>query len=428
MNILPIVLREPQLLLIGAGPVAYQKAEVLQAQGIAYKQIAQSIESDFSGFDIKPIEKTFEATDIEGSTYIIDATGNENVTKKLLELKATHKFLLNVVDRPELCDFYFAALVRYGKLTVAVSSSGGSPTLAQEVRNKIKKLLPKSLDALSEKLFSLRQQAKIDRVSAQKESRKVLAKVTLIGCGTGDAELLTLKAYRCIHEIDVALIDHLVSEEIRELIPDTTLKIIVGKEKGNHSYKQEEINRLILEYASKGMHVGRLKSGDPYIFGRGAEEAIYIAEQGYSVEVIPGISSAIAGPLLAGIAPTARDYAASLSIVSGHLKGNLINLDWIELLLLKNHTTIVLMGISRVLEIVEAALAKGADKALPVAIISNASRPNQEIHIGQLSTLVELSKNSARPALLVFGNVVDLHNYLPKGSYAGFRKSVSGSE
>ena len=138
--------------------------------------------------------------------------------------------------------------------------------------------------------------------------------------------------------------DHLISEEILELIECE--RVYVGKEKGKHSKKQEEINEIILEYAKKGKVVGRLKSGDPFIFGRGYEELIAISKEGFNVEVIPGISS-VSALSAVNLPLTARGISSSFSVYSAHLRGNRINLDWVEELKKKNHTVVVLMGLSR---------------------------------------------------------------------------------
>lgn len=238
-------------------------------------------------------------------------------------------------------------------------------------------------------------------------------KVYLVGCGLGDVELLTLKAARIISEAPVILYDHLISAEILELIPHQSKKIYVGKQKSCHSVSQEEINALIAEYADQGLDVARLKSGDPYIFGRGTEEALYLIERGYEVDVIAGISSSVAGPACAGIPPTARGYAASFSVVSAHLKDSAFNADWLGLLLLSNHTTVVLMGLTLVGRIKEAALAIGVDGNLPAAIVSNASRPDQTTIVTTLNDIEEASCGAKSPAVLIFGDVVNLHGRLP---------------
>ena len=304
--------------------------------------------------------------------------------------------------------------LEYGTLKIAVSSAGASPTITQVIRDKIAALVPKEIEHLTDETMELRKNGIIDKEATRAKTKKLLSKVYLVGCGTGDVDLLTVKAYNIIQNVDVVFIDHLIAQEIIDIIPKETIRVFVGKQKGFHSVKQEEINKLLLEYAAQGFSIARLKSGDPYIFGRGSEEAIAMVENGIHVEVIPGISSAIAGPLLSGIAPTARGYATNLSIVSAHLAGNRVNLEWIPLLKFANHTVVVLMGVSRAKEIKKCAQNIGVDMDKDVAIISNASRKDQSVRIGKLEELEELCRDAQRPALIVFGDVVNLHNVLPK--------------
>lgn len=238
-------------------------------------------------------------------------------------------------------------------------------------------------------------------------------KVYLVGCGLGDVELLTLKAARIITEAPVVLYDHLISAEILELISKECKKIYVGKQKSCHSISQEEINALIITYADQGLNVARLKSGDPYIFGRGTEEALYLIERGYEVDVIAGISSSVAGGACAGIPPTARGYASSFSVVSAHLKDSKFNINWLPLLLLPDHTTIVLMGLSLAEQIKEAALAIGVNGDLPTAIVSNASRPNQTTIVTTLQNIEKAAQESQSPAVIIFGDVVHFQGRLP---------------
>ncbi len=411
---LPIVLKDARILLIGGGPVALQKAQVMQRNGIDFECISETYTAAFEEIRVPKTEKRFELGDLEGHTVVVDATGSEPLMKMLLAHKRHTSFLYNCVDVPAVCDFFFAALIEHGPLKVAVSSAGASPTLAQEVRDKISRMLPKTLASLTADLQAVREKGAVDCNLARAKTRKILGRVSLVGCGTGDLELLTLKAYRLIQEADVVFIDHLISDEIKGIIPEATLKISVGKRKGHHSVKQEAINEMLIDYASKGLSVARLKAGDPYIFGRGAEEAQALVEEGIRVDVVPGVSSAIAGPLSAGIAPTARGYATNLSVVSAHLAGNRLNTEWIDLLNMKNHTTIVLMGLSRAKEIVAAALQAGAKADMPVAIVSNASRPNQKRIITTLAGLPEAALGAERPGIIVFGDVVNLHSVLPQ--------------
>ncbi len=235
-----------------------------------------------------------------------------------------------------------------------------------------------------------------------------MKQVYLVGCGLGDPELLTLKAYKIIQSVDVILYDNLISDEIMALVPQKIEKIYVGKKKGYHSKSQKDINNIILHYTSKNLSVARLKSGDPFVFGRGAEELLFLLKRGISTEVIPGISSSISAPLLANIPITARNYASSFSVVSPHSKGNSLNVEWVDLLKRKNHTIIVLMGLSRIPEIINEANKLNIERNKPCAIISNASRPNQKIVKTTLEKLEEASQQMQRPSILVFGDVVNI--------------------
>lgn len=238
--------------------------------------------------------------------------------------------------------------------------------------------------------------------------------VYLVGCGLGDVEQLTIKAYRIIKEAQIVLYDNLIPKEIIDLVPPQTRKIYVGKPKDNHTISQDRINHLIADYAGQGFSVARLKSGDPYIFGRGSEEAIFLQDKGFNVDVIAGISSCVSAPACAGIPPTARGYASSFSVVSAHLKEGVFNTEWLPLLKLSNHTTVVLMGLSLAGTIQKAALKSGVSKNLPVAIVSNASRFNQQSVATTLGGLSKAAKTLEGPAVIVFGDVVKLHGKLPE--------------
>ena len=411
---LPILLKNQKILLIGGGNVALQKADVLLQNKIDFKVVGSVLDYRIKTISPNVEQKDFELSDIQDYKIIIDATGNMEVTNVLLEYKKTHDILLNVVDVPEYCDFYFMALTKNRPLQIAVSSNGASPTAAQYFRDECEAMIPKNITSYLEAKQKERDKGIIEVEKTQQELMQKSSKIYLVGCGTGDVELLTLKAYKIIKSVDVVFVDHLIADEILEIIPETTKKVFVGKQKGFHSVKQAQINKLLLEEAANGSSIARLKSGDPYIFGRGSEEAISLVKEGIDIEVVPGISSAIAGPLLAGIAPTARGYATNLSIVSAHLAGNRVNLEWVPMLKMDNHTVVVLMGVSRATEIAACAKSIGVDMKMPVAVISNASRKNQSTQIGTLKNMHTLCENAPRPALIVIGNVVNLHEILPK--------------
>ena len=409
---LPILLKNQKILLIGGGKVALQKAQVLSHNNIDFRIIAQELDKEILSTTDKITKKNFKLKDIQDDYIIIDATGNEKVTKKLLKYKKTHDILLNVVDVPALCDFYFMALTKNRPLQIAVSSNGASPTAAKYFRDECEKLIPQDITAYLKEKQNERDKGVIDIKKTEKELKKQKAKVYLVGCGLGDVELLTIKAYKTIQNVDVVLYDHLISDEILQIVPQTTKKIYVGKQKDYHSKSQEEINALIIKYAKKGLQVARLKSGDPFVFGRGAEELQELLTLGIKTEVITGVSSSISGSTMANMPITARGYAAGFTVVSAHLKGNSVNLDWVDLLAKKNHTVVVLMGLSRAKEIVKESKKLGIKQTTPCAIVSNASRENQQVLTGKLKDLEKMAAISVRPAILVFGEVVKLNKIL----------------
>jgi uroporphyrin-III C-methyltransferase/precorrin-2 dehydrogenase/sirohydrochlorin ferrochelatase len=409
---LPILLKNQKILLIGGGKVALQKAEVLSHNNMDFRIVAEELNKKIVKLTDKIRKKRFKLKDIKDEQIIIDATGDSNVAQKLVKYKKSHPIFLNVVDVPELCDFYFMALTKNRPLQIAVSSNGASPTAAKYFRDECERLIPEDISAYLSQKQKERETGIIDIVQTQKELDLQHAKVFLVGCGIGDPELLTLKALKTIQRADVVLYDHLISDEIMQLVPESTKKVYVGKQKGYHSKSQEKINSLIIKHARKGKVVARLKSGDPFVFGRGAEELRDLVSANINTEVIPGISSSISGPLMGNIPITARGYASGFTVVSAHLQGNSVNLDWVELLEKENHTVVVLMGLSRVNEIVEEAYSLGISNKKPCAIISNASRANQKIVTTTLDQLVLDAKDIARPAILIFGDVVKYRSLL----------------
>ena len=402
---LPILLTGQSILLLGAGNVAVEKARVLYENKIDFSVISQEISPKMRQYCQDITLKRFKRKDIKKHLIVIDATGSQKVHDKLIKHKQKHPLLLNVVDVPALCDFYFMALTANAPLQIAVTSSGISPTLSKYFRDKAQALLPEGLDRYMQELADQRSQGYIHPQETEAGVEALLPQAYLIGCGLGDSELLTIKAYKTIRSVDIVLYDHLISPEIMALVPEETKKIYVGKQKGFHSKPQEEINALLVLLVAQGHRVARLKSGDPFIFGRGSEELAHLAKEGIATEVIPGISSAISASLLANIPLTARGIASSFSVVSAHLKRDAMDLDWINQLKHKSHTVVVLMGLSRATEIQNQALSMGVDPTKPCAIISNASRANQSVQHTTLQHLGNASKQAQQPAIILFGDV-----------------------
>ena len=237
-------------------------------------------------------------------------------------------------------------------------------------------------------------------------------KVYLVGSGPGDPELLTIKAKRLIESAQVILYDQLPGKAILDMMPESAEKIDVGKYAGNHKLSQWQINELLVKRAKEGKIVLRLKGGDPYLFGRGGEEAQTLAAEGISVEIVPGITSAIAVPAYAGIPITHRDYASMVTFITGHEdpEKEETALDW-ELLAKFEGTLVILMGVSMLERNVKELMKYGKSVDTPVAVIERGTRPDQRVTIGTLADIVGLCKQRKvkAPAITVIGDVVKLH-------------------
>lgn len=242
-------------------------------------------------------------------------------------------------------------------------------------------------------------------------------KVYLVGSGPGDPELLTIKARRLIESAEVILFDQLPGKAILDMLPQSAEKIDVGKYAGNHKLSQWQINELLVKRAKEGKVVVRLKGGDPYLFGRGGEEAEVLVNDGIEVEVVPGITSAIAVPAYAGIPITHRDYASMVTFITGHEDPTKEDtaLDW-ELLARFEGTLVILMGVSMLERNVKELLKHGKSVDTPVAVIERGTRPDQRVTVGTLADIVSLCKkrNVGAPAITVIGDVVKLHRILGK--------------
>ena len=239
-----------------------------------------------------------------------------------------------------------------------------------------------------------------------------MGKVYLTGAGPGDVELLTLKAARVIKEADVVIYDRLANPDILEMAKDGCEFVYVGKEDGRHIMPQEDINEVIYQNALKHANVVRLKGGDPFVFGRGGEEASYLYERDVKFEIIPGITSAISAPAYAGIPVTHRGVAVSFRVVTGHESPNkkVSQIPWENF---KTDDTIVfLMGLHNLPKISKKLMEIGKEKDYPVAVISRGTTKDQKVVVGTLENIVEKAKDIPTPALIVVGHVVELREQL----------------
>ncbi len=239
-----------------------------------------------------------------------------------------------------------------------------------------------------------------------------MSKVYLTGAGPGDIELLTLKALRVIKEADVIIYDRLANPDILDEAKSGCEFVYVGKEDGRHIVPQDDINEVIYQNALKYENVVRLKGGDPFVFGRGGEEALYLHERGIKFEVIPGITSSISAPAYAGIPVTHRGVAVSFRVVTGHESPHKkeSQIPWETF---KTDDTIVfLMGLHNLPKICKKLMEIGKAKDYPCAVISKGTTKDQIVIVGTLDNIVEKTKDVPTPALIVVGKVVELREQL----------------
>ena len=239
----------------------------------------------------------------------------------------------------------------------------------------------------------------------------IYPKLTVVGAGPGDPELLTIKAINAISDADVILYDALVNKEVLKFAPRAALKINVGKRKNNHTYTQDQINSLIVDLAFTHGHVVRLKGGDPFVFGRGKEELLHAEAFNIETDVVPGISSSIGVPGYSGIPVTHRGVSESFWVITGTTQSGELSEDVREAVK-TNATVLILMGLSKLAEISKIYREHGKEQ-VPVAIIQNGTLPTENVVIGNFQNIEQLveEENIQAPALIVIGEVVKFHKY-----------------
>ncbi len=240
--------------------------------------------------------------------------------------------------------------------------------------------------------------------------------VHLVGSGPGDPELLTVKAWRLLQRADVVVHDRLVGKEVLDLVPATALRIDVGKKPGEHRFDQNSINALLAELAAPGRLVIRLKGGDPFVFGRGGEEALYLLRRGIQVEVVPGITAAFGCAAANRVPLTHRGVATGVRFVTGHCReGWWLELDW-KSLADPATTLVVYMGLTHIEQITSRLIEAGLDGATPAMAIENGTQENERSLRAPLGSLAEATRDAAfrSPVLFIIGPVVEvLHNPAP---------------
>jgi uroporphyrin-III C-methyltransferase/precorrin-2 dehydrogenase/sirohydrochlorin ferrochelatase len=412
-----------RVVVVGAGAMADRRAELARSAGAAVFQLEAATAKDLMG-----AAAVFVATgDLDGDTDARRAAKQAGVP-------------VNVADRPVLSDFILPAIIDRDEVVVAVSTGGASPSLATLLRTRIEALLPERIGALARLAQTFRSQARalivdparrraywrrlIDGPAARlvlagrdAEARRValgeldharrgfrsVGIAHIVGAGPGDPDLLTLRAAQLLQEADSILHDDLVPPAILNRARREAELVSVGKRKGRPGWSQREIEGEMIRRVRAGQTVVRLKGGDPFIFGRGAEEVDALRAAGLPVSVVPGITAALGAAAAAGIPLTDRRIASSVTFQSGHAAANSGG----------GHTHVIYMGATEAAAVRDRLLDAGTAPDTPVAIVENGTRPDQRVSVGRLADLARLAlphtaRSDAGPSLIIVGEVAAL--------------------
>jgi uroporphyrin-III C-methyltransferase/precorrin-2 dehydrogenase/sirohydrochlorin ferrochelatase len=401
-----------------------------------------------AGAQVDHLGSEWTAGQLEGAAIAVADLADRNEALRFIEAAHAAGAVTNIIDQTDLCDVQFGTIVNRSPIVVAISTDGGAPVLGQSIRARIESILPLGLSdwaeaakewrpALKQRLadFAARRgfwQRFVAAAWAAPERRPTAAdfesllestpqpkgRVTLVGAGPGDPELLTLKAVRALQSATIILYDQLVGADVLELARREARRIPVGKTGHGPSCRQSEINTMTVGLALAGENVVRLKGGDPMIFGRAAEEIDACAAAGIEVSVIPGISAAqgVAAALLMSL--TERRYARRVQFVTGHgADGKLPeDIDWLTVADRKA-TTVLYMPRKTLDEFIRKALAKGLDPATPAIAVASASLPEQRHVAGSVAEIGALAEElpAGAPVTVVVGWVARRQVASPAG-------------
>ena len=386
-----------KVVVVGGGHVAQRRIPGLIAAGarvlVVSPVVSPAIEGLVGSGEVSWYERGFEPHDLDDTWYVIAATDDRDANERVSEAAEEHRIFCVRSDDALKASAWTPAVGRHAGVTIAVLGNR-DPRRSAAVRDEI--------------VAGLR-----DGAIAAPHHRDKAPGVVLVGGGPGDPELLTVAARRALAEADVVVADRLAPRELlSELSPDVEL-IDVAKLPRGRSAAQEEINRVIVDRARAGRRVVRFKGGDPFVFGRGFEEAIACAAAGVPCKVVPGLTSAISVPGVAGIPITHRGVAHEFTVISGHLppddESSLVNWDAVAQL---RGTVVLLMAVENLPVIAERLVSSGRSKDTPVAVIAEGTMPGERT---VLSTLGRVAADIARervrpPAIVVIGNVVAVAN------------------
>ncbi len=472
LNLINLATRKA--IVIGGGAVALRKVEGLLEGGAAVTVISPVLADGLvalrAASRISVVPRPYQDGDLADAWLVVAATDDAAVNQAVFAEAERRGCLVNVVDDPEHSNFIVPAVVRRGEVTVAISTGGSSPALARRLRERLAELIGPEYGDLAALLAELRpallarfpagkprldaalRLVDSDLLTVLKEQGMAVGRthaealletpsqspqsgieasaghphdpekpakastpglVYLVGAGPGDPGLITVRGLACLAAADVVVFDRLIPPALLDGAPQAE-RIDVGKQPGHHPVPQEQINAILVEQAQLGKTVVRLKGGDPFVFGRGGEEAEALAAAGVPFEVVPGVTSAIAAAAYAGIPVTHRDAARSFAVITGHRKddGEEADYDWAAAA--GADTLVFLMGVGNLPVIVDHLLAAGRSPATPAAIVARGTWPQQRTVTGTLRDIVGQA-NAADirpPAALIVGEVVRLRERL----------------
>lgn len=441
-----------KVVLAGDSEGALWKAELLAATGAALHVFAGggaelfgSLAKQDSAGLITVHPRGWQPDDLQDAALAIGDIEDEDEIRAFVAAARQAGAPVNVVDKPDFCDFSFGTLVNRSPLIVAISTDGAAPVFGQALRARIETLLPAGLKAWAQaakdwrpavqarelpfalrrafwELFTAKAMREPERAPGEDDRAALFAaldrlegtqdgagRVSLVGAGPGDPELLTLKAIRALQSADIILYDDLVSPGVLELARREAKRMMVGKTGYGPSVKQSEINALIVSLASQGKHVVRLKGGDPGIFGRAGEEIAACEAAGLPVTIVPGISAAQGAAASLGLSLTHRDHARRLQFVTGHARSGDLpeDLDW-KAMADPHATTVIYMARATLSGFRDRALAAGLDPATPAIAVQSATLPDETRVAATIATLPERLRELPRggPVLVMVGHAL----------------------
>lgn len=422
-------------LVVGGGAVALRKLQKLLPYGPRLTVAAPELLAEIEALPgLTRLRRSFAPAMLEGKGFVIAATDDREVNRGIAALCRERGIPVNAVDDKEQCTFLFPALVKRGDLTVGVSTAGASPSAAAWVGRRVSERLPEDFGELLDYLASLRPMvqkrvAEENRaavfarlfsdcmeegfpleeaaLAAVLEGAPGMGKVYLVGAGCGAADLITVRGLRLLERCGAVVYDDLLDQALLDAAPEGAEKIYVGKRRGRHSMAQEDINALLIAKAREGKQVVRLKGGDPFVFGRGGEEALALQAAGIAWEYVPGVTSAVAVPGAAGIPVTHRGVSRSFCVVAARTADSAEGAPsrWGELARLGG-TLVFLMGLSQLKEIARGLIGAGLPPDTPVAVIGGKNAP-RTIR-GTLGDIAERAREAAAPAVIVVGGTAGM--------------------